>query len=35
MEENFNLWNEIQSMDGKQLKKYYVKQEYLKKYVNC
>ena len=35
MEENFNLWNEIQGMDGKQLKEYYSKQEYLKKYVNC
>ena len=33
MRENFNVWGQIQSMNGEELKQYYSNQEYLKKYV--
>ena len=35
MQENFNVWEKIQKMNGEELKEYYSNQEYLKKYVNC
>ena len=34
MRENFNVWGQIQSMNGEELKQYYSNQEYLKKYAN-
>jgi len=34
MRENFNVWGQIQSMNGEELKQYYSNQEYLKKYDN-
>jgi len=34
MQENFNVWGQIQSMNGEELKQYYSNQEYLKKYAN-
>lgn len=35
MQQNFEVWNMIQSMDKQQLLDYYLNQEYLKKYDNC
>jgi hypothetical protein len=34
MRENFELWNYLQTLNKEQLKEYYSKQEYLKKYVS-
>ena len=34
MFENFQLWNYLQTLNKEQLKEYYLKQEYLKKYVS-
>ncbi|MBQ21785.1 MAG: hypothetical protein CMD32_00065 [Flavobacteriales bacterium] len=34
MKENFDEWEKIQNMNGHQLRSYYSKQEYLKKYAN-
>ena len=34
MAQNFEVWNHIQTLNKKQLKDYYSKQEYLKKYVS-
>jgi predicted glycosyltransferase involved in capsule biosynthesis len=35
MQQNFELWNALQSMNKEQLLDYYSNQEYLKKYDNC
>ena len=35
MQQNFDVWNSLQSMNKEQLLDYYSKQEYLKKYDNC
>ena len=34
MESNMDEWNKIKQMSRKQLKEYYLQQDYLKKYVN-
>lgn len=34
MNQNFEIWNYIQTLNREQLKEYYSKQEYLKKYVS-
>ena len=35
MQQNFDVWNTLQSMNKEQLLDYYSNQEYLKKYDNC
>jgi hypothetical protein len=34
MKQNFEVWNHLQTLNKEQLKEYYSKQEYLKKYVS-